>query len=620
MATNWNAVLANITNSADILAILRKVLGLLDGKVDLTKIDEIITDITNMQTNVDTALKNVNSALTEFDTEAQEAIQQVIAAGLMEGFATEAELLATRPTVPKKYAKAEDTDAIWFWNKPEGSPDGNYWVNTGLSEYDRAVKYTDQNVGPLKKLISSKEIDALEEAKDAMGFPFRITKNNGDVVLTARSLKLYDFEIVSDDSNNLLMLLDKMKAVFFRIDKNSDLHIPGDLKFDDGKSLVESVNNINVSSEKIYKKHAGLAYQQALISRIPARSEFTSVMTLAESNGLINRMMAGIKIPSGLFLVWHQQTKPEYNGDSSGSAFWCGFADVDSNFNITIRDKKLFIYPDTDAGLVKHPHLGRTSDNRIILVYEKSIGEPEGPPNYIKYIRYSSDEGITWTDPVLMTFTNAPPTNELKAFGTTCDIIKLKTGRLVVALYSKEGHCGCIYSDNDGASWSYSTKWIQFGNWGFEPSIALDSNDNLVMSIRPRSSIPMIAAFAKSTDNGVTWEIMHYDRVVSVTNQSHLSYDKSIGAHFESHDVNTLNRRTNYRLSISYDDCYNFPLHYIPFSENRYIGYTQLIKWVDGVYLLIMEYNDLWDGVNKNEQLGIQLFTISEIFKNVINA
>lgn len=145
MATNWNAVLANITNSADILAILRKVLGLLDGKVDLTKIDEIIADIESMQTNVDTALADVNTALSEFDAEAQQAIQQVINAGLMEGFATEAELLATRPTVPKKYAKAEDTDVIWFWNKPAGSLDGNYWTSTGLSDYTKALNYVNSN-------------------------------------------------------------------------------------------------------------------------------------------------------------------------------------------------------------------------------------------------------------------------------------------------------------------------------------------------------------------------------------------------------------------------------------------------------------------------------------------
>lgn len=147
MATNWNAILANINNASDILAILRKVLGLLDGKVDLTRIDEIIQDITNMETDVKSALMEVNSALTSFDSDSQEAIQQVIAAGLMEGFATEAELLASRPSVLKKYAKAEDTDIIWFWNKPEGSPDGNYWISTGLSDYSKSRQYIDQRVG-----------------------------------------------------------------------------------------------------------------------------------------------------------------------------------------------------------------------------------------------------------------------------------------------------------------------------------------------------------------------------------------------------------------------------------------------------------------------------------------
>ncbi|EPF6052619.1 hypothetical protein L5R14_003745, partial [Acinetobacter baumannii] len=107
MATNWNAVLANVNNAADILSILRKVLGQLDGKVDLTKIDEIISDLDSMKIGVDTALSDVLSALVDFDNASQEALQQVIQSGLIEGFATEAELLATRPTVLKKYAKAE---------------------------------------------------------------------------------------------------------------------------------------------------------------------------------------------------------------------------------------------------------------------------------------------------------------------------------------------------------------------------------------------------------------------------------------------------------------------------------------------------------------------------------
>ena len=70
------------------------------------------------------------------------ATQQIIEAGLLEGFLTEAELLASRPTVPKKYAKANDTKIVWFWNKPAGAAEGNYWVSTGLSELEQAKLIT----------------------------------------------------------------------------------------------------------------------------------------------------------------------------------------------------------------------------------------------------------------------------------------------------------------------------------------------------------------------------------------------------------------------------------------------------------------------------------------------
>ncbi|WP_442777687.1 exo-alpha-sialidase [Acinetobacter baumannii] len=533
-------------------------------------------------------------------------------------FSTEVELLAFIPTASDpKQAYAFDTKKNYLWKLKDGSTTEYEWKDEGKSVLDLAEDHTNNEVRPLKEILKSGEEKALEIARDKTKLPFRITALNGDTYLTGNLIALLDVLLMGTKGTDILMLRDKQKNVFLRMDRFSDFHIPGDLKFDNGRSLVESVNNTKVSSEKLFKKHAGLTYQQALVNRLPKRSEFTSVMTLAESNGLINRMMSGIKTPTGLLLIWHQKTKSEYNGDTTGSAFWRGYADIDSNFNITIRDKALFIYPDTDAGIVKHPHLGRTSDNRIILVYEKSIGETEGTISYTRYVRYSSDEGVTWTDPVPLAYTNAPPTTENKALGTTCNILSLSSGRLIVPLYSKLGHCGCIYSDNDGVSWAYSDKFVLESNWGFEPSIALDSNDDLIMTMRPTSNNPMFAAFAKSTDDGVTWELMHKDRVVSVTNQSHLSYDKTLGVHFDSHDINPLNRRTNYRISLSYDDCYTFPLSYAPFADDRYVGYTQIIKWADGVYLLLMEYNDVWNGANTNEQLGIQLFTLSEIINNV---
>ena len=501
------------------------------------------------------------------------------------------------------------------------------WNGTTLTKgsYDplmQAKSYTDNSVEPIVRLINKDNSEPLEMAVDDIGLLYRYIDSKGNVFYSGKKLEMQDWSTYTDDSTHVRVVLDRDSNVVAILDKDGNFRIAGDIIFGGG-SLTEVLANASnlISPEKINLRIAGQTYQNALINRFPARSEFTSIMTLEESGGLRNRMVAGVRVPTGLFMVWHRQTSAQYDGDGNGSAFWCGFADIDSNYNITIRDRKLFISPDTPAGIIKHPHLGRTSDNRLILIYEKSIGyseaTPENPVNYIKYVMYSSDNGVTWTAPTQLVFNNSAPTTTLMALGTTCEVLKLKTGRLIVAMYSTGGLCFCIYSDNDGASWSYSKSWISLANWGYEPSIALDSESNLVMSIRPKGS-PNAAAFAKSTDNGENWELMHTDRLVSSNNQSFLLYDDSIQAHLISHTTSEGRVRTNFRISISYDDCYTFPLTYAPFPNSKFVGYTQLIKWADGVYLLLMEYNDTWSGsINTNEQIGIQLINTKEVFNNV---
>lgn len=274
MATNWNAVLANINNASDILSILRKVLGLLDGKVDLTKIDEIIDDITNMETDVNSALMQVNSALTDFDSASQEAIQQVIAAGLMEGFATEAELLASRPTVLKKYAKAEDTDIIWFWNKPEGSPDGNYWISTGLSDLSKANSYTDEKFQLAVKMAVFETLSQLfglaksddEKIKslftDAAGnvvIGYDLEKDTGiyagmleQVVEIVPGLKIYN------DGRYLGLLADSERRILIGYDMLNDLPIIAGLD-----ELINGAGGINKKPEVKAYNHL-LFYGQSL--------------------------------------------------------------------------------------------------------------------------------------------------------------------------------------------------------------------------------------------------------------------------------------------------------------------------------------------------------------------
>lgn len=58
--------------------------------------------------------------------------------GQSPAYATTEMLIASRPEANQIYAKALDTGKVWFWDKPVGSPDGDYWSTTNLSDLDQA--------------------------------------------------------------------------------------------------------------------------------------------------------------------------------------------------------------------------------------------------------------------------------------------------------------------------------------------------------------------------------------------------------------------------------------------------------------------------------------------------
>lgn len=58
--------------------------------------------------------------------------------GQSPAYATTEMLIASRPEANQSYAKALDTGTVWFWDKPIGSPDGDYWSTTNLSDLDQA--------------------------------------------------------------------------------------------------------------------------------------------------------------------------------------------------------------------------------------------------------------------------------------------------------------------------------------------------------------------------------------------------------------------------------------------------------------------------------------------------
>ena len=234
------------------------------------------------------------------------------AAGGKYGFNTIADFEAVKSSLPNNSVVniASGSDAgDYVWN-------GSILTKSPNDSLTQSKKYTDDHVKPLKKLVGEAESELLEVAEDRDGFAYRTTDANGNVRFAGERLSFSDSGIEEIVNGAPLLLLDKEKKVVLYIDKESNLHVPNGI-FYGGGSLDENLRNVanDVSSEKIYRKIAGQTYQNAVISKQQPISQFASIMTLAESNGLRNRMIAGVKISTGLFVVWHQQTKYQYDGD-----------------------------------------------------------------------------------------------------------------------------------------------------------------------------------------------------------------------------------------------------------------------------------------------------------------
>ncbi|MFX5825410.1 sialidase family protein [Acinetobacter baumannii] len=567
MATNWNAVLANINNASDILAILRKVLGLLDGKVDLTKIDEIIHDISNMQTDVDTALTTVNSALNEFDGQAQEAIQQVIAAGLMEGFPTEAELLATRPTEPKKYAKAEDTDIIWFWNKPAGSPDGNYWTSTGESELSRAKQYTDEKNEILNedlKSFSSTQANAASsnlKQSDTANL-LEIADQNGSVVShvnSAGETVAQDFlsefgslntvikSVEVTEAPSLITFADAGGNVVARIAANGELQ---------SQDVITEVGSFNSVAKKVseYDVQNALSVETDLEGNIlnvvkqdgtiapsitPVSygiAEFRSGLAISDvmndvgigiDNNLIKndialkftvtvspfqadgtrhqRMASAIKVgPNRLYVAFSQFST--MSTDQADGRLVGRFVDFDLNTQAATVSETKHIIGEQFGNTYRHPHFIQLAD-RVLMIFNGAINE--------LFVYESFDKCESWQ---LKTMIDCPLDQPWALAIDSAVLIEdgRYKGRIVLSLfrYQADGLVGTVYSDDGGVTWIrgqniYGSQL--FPNYPIinETSVALDAQQNLIFVIRNEGTTPesRYLIFAKSIDGGETLKI-----------------------------------------------------------------------------------------------------------------
>lgn len=157
---------------------------------------------------------------------------------------------------------------------------------------------------------------------------------------------------------------------------------------------------------------------------------------------------------------------------------------------------------------IAHPSFLRLADGQILLTYIYST-HPATPYFAHNYLRRSSDEGKTWSDPMCYT---AYPGYVLVHNDR---VSLLSTGRIMAAaeykmyLPSSDDHSGFVglsfYSDDNGVSWHPSGNVVDLYGEHVEVQEAdvVELKDGrLLMFARTYSGFPV---FAYSEDKGATW-------------------------------------------------------------------------------------------------------------------
>lgn len=507
-------------------------------------------------------------------------------------------------------------DDIVLKNNGYYKKDLGAWVKTKGDPYDSAVK----KVNEVADFVSKSTNDPLDINTDKDGNVYRYTDANGDVYVVG----LDDGKSLQSNINSLQSQAKKAPAtkqdsylstftdaddnIYAYFDDGSNLNLAGDL-VRDGVSLSGYQDKVNHQV-----RYQSILQQRPPIKNLVAISEYDNV------KDLISRQPSGIKTPTGMVYFYHKEVEGDgFDGDATGVVLRRAILSIDSNLNVTIVNDALFDAPSEPRGISKHPMVGRTTNGRIIVVFEKRL---ETIDKYTRYVCYSDDEGVTFTEKKLLNVSGndpsviSPTDIRITGLGSTGAIVTCPSGRLLVPIYMINGTAWTMYSDDSGLTWTHG--YPLSSGAGQEPSITLDVNSNVVMDLRPVNST-FRRNKAISYDEGLTWQLMtDIKPVISTSGQGTLFYDDSVGAMIQTHnETERAGVRNNYTLSVSFDNAKTFPLAYRPYDDDWYGGYSQIIKWRDGIYILLVEYNDRFTQVNYNENCGLIILSLSEVLSNV---
>ena len=367
-------------------------------------------------------------------------------------------------------------------------------------------------------------------------------------------------------------------------------------------NIVQRFNNIKnraKASDFILKKSASSLY--------------------GENNTTIQRIPALLKLSSTKVLMLFNQGIIGYGGDGDGAKMYQKTITIGANNSIQISETKLFhqvndIY---HAGIVKHAQLCRLQDGRVCCVFEVNL---QGVLKYKQYVRYSSDDGQTWTEPTLVTFSNASEIDSI-TWSTDSKTLVLPGGRLVQAVYLRnEYKVASAYSDDNGLTWTLSPYVASpTGTWHTESTFVRLSDGTIKFWFRDESN-PGVKRIYTSTDNGETLQYVGSGNFSCPPCQAS-SLTLSDGTVVISTPT-AINGRTKFKLLFSLDNGQTFDLMTLPFTKTKFMAYSSIIAISDDLLMCAVEGNWGSGAVNTNtfEDIGIFLINTSGALKYGFNS
>lgn len=212
------------------------------------------------------------------------------------------------------------------------------------------------------------------------------------------------------------------------------------------------------------------------------------------------------------------------------------------------------------------------------------------------WVMKSTDDGVTWSEPVEITARVKKPDWTWYATGPGIGI-QTRTGRLVVpanhAVAGTHAHRShVIYSDDRGATWQFGGATIDGTN---ESQVVELADGRLMINMRnhPRKK-ENYRAVATSKDGGQTWSNVRYDEMLSEppAQASILRFSTR-----ESHDRNRLlfsnaagTRRERMTVRLSYDEGDSWPVSRL--IHGGPAAYSSLVVLPDMTIGLLYERGD----------------------------